>query len=361
VDTNKRFVDFVCRRPGPDSHARRVSVVSILAVTVLGALLMNAGVSAAATPPPVTKAGDISIAPEHPSKESPSYFTLRVKAGSTVTDGIIIANHSDAPINLVISPVDGVTGQTSGSVYANRQDPVRKAGQWVTPSLTSLDLQPQTQRTITFAVKVPVGASAGDHLAGVAVENTVPTSSSNGFAIRQILRNVIGVRVIVPGPATCKPSLTSLGIGQIGLTGIGAVNVTLGNAGTQLAKPRLTVALIGPNAYHKRLSRDLDTVLPGDTITYPFAWPDKLVKGSYDVTATMTCSNTSVTLHSKVELGAALKGVAPSKADAVIAVPKGGLAWWAWALIGLGVLGAFGFILMMVIRYERRRHASRKA
>jgi YVTN family beta-propeller protein len=79
------------------------------------------------------------------------------------------------------------------------------------------------------------------------------------------------------------------------------------------------------------------------------------------VTATMTCSNMSVTLNRKVELGAALKGVAPSKADAVIATPKGGLAWWAWALIGLGVLGAFGFILMMVIRYERRRAASHKA
>jgi hypothetical protein len=341
---------------------KRTKQFAVGTVTLLATLVMNANVASAfADSPPVAKAGDISIAPEHPSKESASYFTLRAKAGTTVADALIIANHSAAPITLDISPVDGLTGQTSGSVYANRQDKVYKAGLWVTPNLASMVLPAQTQRTVTFVVKVPAGAPAGDHLAGIAVENTVPTSSSNGFAIRQILRNVIGVRVIVPGSAIFKPSLKTLGIDQIGSTGIGAIDVGLGNVGTQLAKPSLTVALIGPDTYHKKLSRDLDTVLPGDVIKYPFAWPDKLARGSYDVTATLTGGGTSVTLHSKVQLGAALKGVAAPTAAAVIAVPKGGMAAWVWALIGLGIVAAFGFILVMVIRYERRRAASHRA
>jgi hypothetical protein len=341
---------------------RNVKALTLTSVTVLVALLMGANASSAfAAPPPVTQAGDISIAPEHPNKESPSYFTLRVKAGTTVQDAIVIANHSDAPINLAISPVDGLTGQTSGSVYANRQDPVRKAGKWVTPSVTALVLPAKTERTVTFIVKVPADATAGDHLAGVAVENTVPTTSSNGFAIRQILRNVIGVRVIVPGPAICKPELKSLGIDQIGATGIGAVDVGLSNVGTQLGKPQLTVALIGPDTYHQKLVRDLDTVLPGDTIKYPFAWSDRLAKGSYDITATMTCGTTTVTMHSTVLLGESLKGVAPGKAAAVIAVPKGGMAWWVWALIGVAALAAFGFILLMVVRRERRRATGHRA
>jgi hypothetical protein len=335
---------------------RPAKVLTVLTATFLVSLLVGANASAAfAAPPPVTQAGDISIAPEHPSKESPSYFTFRAKAGSTVTDAIVIANHSAATINLAISPVDGLTGQTSGSVYANRQDPVRKAGKWVTPGITTLELAAKTERTVSFTVKVPAGAVAGDHLAGVAIENTVPTTSSNGFAIRQILRNVIGVRVIVPGAAICKPTLKSLGIDQIGSTGIGAVDVTLANDGTALAKPQLAVALIGPIGYLKKQSRDLDTVLPGDTIKYPFAWPDRLAKGSYDVTATMTCGGTSVTLKSKVQLGAALAGVAPAKAAAVIAAPKGSIHWWVWALIGVAIVAAFAFVLVMVIRYERRR------
>jgi beta-lactamase regulating signal transducer with metallopeptidase domain len=36
------------------------------------------------------------------------------------------------------------------------------------------------------------------------------------------------------------------------------------------------------------------------------------------------------------------------------------MAWWAWALIGLGIVAAFGFVLVMVIRYERRRAASHR-
>jgi hypothetical protein len=340
---------------------RSIRRFTVVTVTLLVALVMNANASAAfAADEPVTKAGDISVAPEHPSKESPSYFTLRAKAGASVRDAIVIANHSDAPINLAISPVDGLTGQTSGSVYANRIDNVRKAGRWVVPGLTKLVLQPQTQRIVTFAVKVPAGAAAGDHLAGIAVENTVPTSSSNGFAIRQILRNVIGVRVIVPGAAKFEPSLKTLDIGQIGATGIAAVNVGLGNAGTQLAKPKLTVALVGPNDYRKKLSRDLDTILPGDQIKYPFAWPDKLVKGSYDISATLTGGGTTVTLHSTYQLGGELKGVATPTSPAVLAVPKGGMAWWVWALIGVGIVAAFGFILVMVIRFERRRAASHR-
>jgi hypothetical protein len=45
----------------------------------------------------------------------------------------------------------------------------------------------------------------------------------------------------------------------------------------------------------------------------------------------------------------------------VVEVPKDGLAWWAWALIGLGIVAAFSFILVMVVRYERRRAASHRA
>jgi YVTN family beta-propeller protein len=86
-----------------------------------------------------------------------------------------------------------------------------------------------------------------------------------------------------------------------------------------------------------------------------------ITTGTNAVTATLTGGGASVTLHSKVQLGAALKGVAAPTAAAVIATPKAGMAAWVWALIGLGIVLAFGFILVMVIRYERRRAASHRA
>ncbi len=202
-------------------------------VAVLAGLVTGAVPALASAPAPGAGA-EISLQPENPSPASPNYFTLHVAPGATVHDAVVVVNHSKAPVSLAVSPVDGLTGQTTGSVYANRQDPVSKAGKWVTPELTALTLPAQSSRTVAFTVTVPADAVPGDHLAGLAVENTVPTESSNGFNIRQILRNVIGVRVIVPGHAVFAPKLTSLGIKQIGATGIASVSVGLGNSGSPL-------------------------------------------------------------------------------------------------------------------------------
>lgn len=338
---------------------KTVHRLAVGTVALLLSLVIDAHISAAfAAAPAATTAGDISIAPEHPDDESPTSITLRARVGTNVQDAIVIVNHSDAPINVAISPVAGITGQTSGMLYTDTDDPLRQADRWVTPSLDALLLPANAERVLAFSVTVPAGASAGDHLAGVAVENIVPKTASNGIAMQQVFRSIIGVRVIVPGAATCVPSLKSLGIDQIGSTGVAAVDVGLANAGLQVGQPALAITLIGPDGYRNKVSRDLDTVLPGDAIKYPFAWPDRLGKGSYDITAAMSCGATSVTLHGTVQLGASFKGVAPGKAAAVLTAPKAGTAWWAWALIGFGVLA---FILFMVIGYERRRTRTRRA
>ena len=208
-----------------------------------------------------------------------------------------------------------------------------------------------------FTVNVPAGTTAGDHLAGIAVENTMPTESSNGFAIKQILRSVIGVRVIVPGTATFIPKLSSLGIKQIGATGIGSVTVGLGNSGLQLAKPSLEVSLKGPSGYTRSITRVLDTVLPGDTITYPFAWPDILTKGSYDVTATLTGGGKSVSMNRTVVLGAALAGVSHPLPKTIVKTTKAGMPMWMLLVVGLAGISILGFGAGTIVRRTRRRSA----
>jgi Bacterial protein of unknown function (DUF916) len=334
-----------------------------LRLTVSTAALMMAlatvaqGSAAFAASAPVG-AGAVSVRPEHPSAANPSYFTLSTAAGTTVHDAIVIANPSTSAVSLIISPVDGLTGQTSGSVFANRQDKVYKAGAWVTPELATLDLAPGTSRTVGFSVSVPAGTPAGDHLAGIAVENTQPVTSSNGFAIKQILRNVIGVLVIVPGSAIFTPHLASLGIQQLGTTGIGAVNVGLSNAGTRLAKPKLTVALVDTDnatAYHRTLTRELDTLLPGDLITYPFAWPDRLQKGRYQITATLAGGGSSVTMTRTFQLGTVLAGVTQPLPVAIVKSKSTGLQLWELIAFALGAALLFGLVTGFVVRRGHRR------
>ncbi len=325
---------------------RRAAVGS---VAFLVALITGVPVALAA-PPAVSAGGGVSLSPLHPSSTSPSYFTFHESPGTTFSDALVVTNHSTSSVNLVVSAVDGLTGQTSGSVYGNRQDPVRKAGKWVTTSVSALTLASGATRTVGFSVTIPVGTSPGDHLAGIAVENTVPVESSNGFAIKQILRNVIGVRVVVPGHANFIPKLSSLGIKQIGTTGIGSVTVGLGNAGLHLSQPTLAVKLHGPSGYSRSITRKLDTVLPGDTITYPFAWPDILAKGSYDVTATLTGGGTSVTMNRTVVLGTTLAGVTHPLPKTIVKTQQSGMPMWMLLVVGLAVLSILGFGASAIMR-----------
>ncbi len=338
--------------------ARRISVGSL---ALLAATVNFAGAQVAfASPSAAAAEGGVSLQPLHPSAAAPSYFTFHTAAGSTVSDAVIITNHATTAVDLAISPVDGLTGQTSGSVYANRQDPVSKAGKWLTPSLTTLTLPGQSSRTVTFTVQVPADASSGDHLAGLAVENTQPTTSSNGFAIKEILRSVIGVLVKVPGRATFVPKLTSLGIQQIGQTSIGSVTVGLSNAGLALAKPSLEVSLKGPAGYSRDITRKLDTVLPGDTINYPFAWPDILAKGSYDVTATLTGGGKSVSMTKTVILGTTLAGVSHPLPVTVVKQAKNSLPLWELALVILAGALVFGGVVGAVMRRSRQSNGKKQ-
>jgi hypothetical protein len=334
---------------------RIAKTITASSLAVLAATVNFAGAqSAFASPPAASAVGGVSLQPLHAGPGSASYFTFHAAAGSTISDAVVITNQATTPVDLAVSPVDGLTGQTSGSVYANRQDPVAKAGTWVAPSVAELSLPGQSSRTVSFTVTVPANASPGDHLAGFAVENTNPTTSSNGFAIKEILRSVIGVLVVVPGQATFVPKLSHLDIKQIGQTGIGSVTVGLGNSGLAFAKPSLRVSLKGAAGYNRSITRGLDTVLPGDSISYPFAWPDVLAKGSYDVTATLTGGGKSVSMTQTVILGTTLAGVTHPLPVSIVKQTKSGVQLWELVLVILAGALVFGGVVGTVLRRTRR-------
>ena len=336
---------------------RRPAAVAALAfaTSVVAGLLLAGPAAAADAPAPVAApaaapAGVVSLRPVKPSAAHPTYFTLTAAPGRTLQDAVVISNGGDAPVSLAITPVDGITGQTSGSVYGNRQDPTREAGRWVKPEISSLTLAARSSQTVRFTVTVPAGTTAGDHLAGIAVENTQPREASNGFPVKEIFRSVVGVLVDVPGGTAFAPKVSNVSINGIGATGVGAVDVTLANAGQRLGKPTLTVALNGPDGYSKTQTRELDTVLAGDTITYPLAWPDRLPPGEYTVAALLTGGGRSASLTKDVSLGTTLSGVSQRAAPAPAAA---GTPWWQWAAIAGGAAVLFALVLGFFLRRSR--------
>jgi hypothetical protein len=324
----------------------RTASACALAFTAMLVAMSSAGVAAAATAPPV---GTFTVRPANPNPTDPSsqaYFTLPIGARQTSTDQIAISNPTSAPITVLISGVDGLTSQTSGAVYANRQDKVKKAGLWIAVSTNKATLAPNSTRDVSFTVKVPSNASVGDHLAGIAVENSNPRTTGKGFRIREVLRTVIGVLVKVPGTAAFHPSVTGIALQNLPGPRVGAVVVHLSDNGKALGKPQLTVSMSGPKHYAKTQTRKLDTLLPGDLIAYPYAWPDNLGSGQYTITAKLEGGGVTASKTVHLTLKRALRGVRflPTSDVTTIAAKSGGIPWIILPIVG--VVGLGGGVLL---------------
>src|SRR5271167_2433845 len=98
--------------------------VLALAAAFAAASCMLPGVASA------TSIGGFSVRPSHfdPSNAATrAYFIETARAGQTINDQVVVTNTGPTTIQLRVYPVDGLTGATSGAVYGDGQDPLRKA------------------------------------------------------------------------------------------------------------------------------------------------------------------------------------------------------------------------------------------
>ncbi|MBV9214474.1 MAG: DUF916 domain-containing protein [Actinobacteria bacterium] len=276
---------------------RKLALTLTLAAALTGPLA-SAGVAHAA--------GGFSVRPAETSPSDPatrSYFKPVMKPGDSLVRHVIVANGGDQPLSLLVSGVDALTGQTTGTVYANMNDPVRKAGAWLTPQTRSITIPAHSQATVGFAIHVPGGAEPGDHVAGIAFQDARQRTSGGHFRIIEVIREVVGVAIRVPGPAAPKLSLGQMRLTGLPGTTLPSVVVGVGNGGRLLCQPKLSVSLRGGAGHGQTVVRQLDTVLPGDAVAYPLPWPRTLAKGSYAAHAMMSCDGQTVTRDASLTLG----------------------------------------------------------
>ena len=310
----------------------------------------------------------LAVAPAHPdpaNQATRSYFIHTASPGETFTDQVKVSNGGAAPLELLVSPVDGLTGATSGAVYANRQDALAKAGAWVTPTRSSLSVSSGSTTDLDFSVRVPADAQPGDHLAGIAFEDAHPSTNGTGLQVTTVVRAVIGILVKVPGPAAFDLRVSGAVIEPLTPTlNLATVKIRLEDVGLLLGRPSLTVRLTGPNGYQGVVAdRRLDTLLPGDPILYPLSWPDALAPGDYTIDVTgsgagmIAPSSVSETVH----LGTTLAPTAPiptppPPAATPTAAPDAGFVIAPRVML-IGAVGATALLLAMfavMVRLARR-------
>lgn len=332
----------------------------LLAGMLTGSLLII--LPAAAT---AARLGSFSVRPAEFNAADPvtrAYFKLHLGSGHAYSGNVVVHNSASTPVTLYVYPVDGLTGVTSGAVYGNHSDHLRGAGRWLTPGASEITMRPHSQRLVPFTVHVPASTSAGDHLAGLAVEDAAPSHIPGRFSIVEIFRVVIGVEIKVPGTAGRDIQLTGLGLHALPGTRNATIVVHMRNAGGLMCKPVLSIGLRGATG-RSIVTRTLDTVLPGDSIAYPFIWPTAVSTGDYTASVHATGCGRAASLQSALRAGRPLIGnTEPAHAAAAPAPPPRTVQTIDWRLLAIVALGCMfcgslvhSFVVARGRRTTRRR------
>jgi hypothetical protein len=324
----------------PVSVQRVVAPAAAALMCVAGALVCAPASGAAAGP----MAAGVSVRPAHYDAAVPAtraYFIRALAAGRSFSDQVVVSNGDARPVALLVYPVDGLTGVTSGTVYANRQDRRRGASTWVSMTSERIVVPARSSVSVPFTVRVPAKAIPGDHLAGIAFEGAASVRSGGHFSVRLITRQVVGVEIQVAGPAARRMALRAISLRSLPGTTRASAVVTLANVGRKLCKPVLRVALTGARSSGST-TRRLDTVLPRQQIPYPLPWPSALAAGSYRATARLTQCGPAATLQAVVYLGHRLRGsgiAAPRGGSLRPSQPSAPTPWWAFVAVAFGGMG----------------------
>ncbi len=304
----------------------------------------------------------LTVAPAHPDASVASgaaYFVHTVAPGTSWTDEVSVVNTNDSTISAWVDPVDGVTAIRTGAVYSARTVAARRAGAWVRPDVVSVTLAAHQHTAVMFTVTVPPGASAGDHLAGIAFESKQGSNSATG--VTTVLRSVVAVQVRVPGAAVFQLHLYAATPGPLPTTRTSGVTLDMEDVGGLLGKPQLEIVIDGPAGYHRAENLKLDTMLPGDRIMDEILWPDVLGAGDYRLSVAEDGSGRhGAPFVSTAHLNAAVHPSGPPAKAVAGAEPAGASdSFPAWTLfIGLaGGAGAAGLASFLVASGRRRRVA----
>ncbi|MDO9353435.1 MAG: DUF916 domain-containing protein [Solirubrobacteraceae bacterium] len=314
----------------------------VLALLMLLGLFAPAAAQAAESSP--TIGGFSARALDEGDEISPeTYFKLKLKPGETYKGRLLVISSAKEDARLRVYSVDGLTGNTSGTVYSNIDDPRKDASLWITPRKKVLRLPGKQDKKVGFDVKVPEDATPGDHVGGVALQLADQEKTKGQFAITQITRVAIAVQITVEGPAAAALAPTGLALKALPGTQIPSVTVDLANTGQLLCRPNLAVELSQDDVVLGTVSRQLDTILPGKTIPYPLSWAKPLTAGKYSAKASTSGCGDPKTLTAEVELKDTLGGSLAQ--PGTIIEPDtggGGIPWWALVLAVLvALIGGF--------------------
>jgi hypothetical protein len=250
---------------------RRLATTLVIALSVV--LQLAPADAQAATPPLI----DI-----RPAGTDASSFDLALSPGDHRDLTVELANRGQARQRIETFRADAYTLVNGGFGVHLVGDPQPDVP-WLTYAHEVLVLEPGQVVTRDLSVDVPRDAQPGEYLAGIAVQSAEPIpGDADGVSIKQVVRHVLAVELIVPGPLV--PSFRIGGsrhalVGDRSVIGVELANT--GNVRLNLHGSASVRADDGSKLLDTPIA--LDTVFAGDTTTVELPLNQVIDRGRYTI------------------------------------------------------------------------------
>lgn len=274
------------------------------------------------------------------------YIIDYVPSGTTIHRRILIINEEPAKAHFTVYP-DAAT-ITGGSFIGDAGETRSELTRWITVARPSLTLAPHARFLDMVTIRVPRGATRGEHYGMIWFQQTAHARATSGVRIKQVVR--VGIRIYLAvgrgGAPPTKFTCTSL-TGYLSSRGrpllIAHVDNTGGRAIDIGGKAHLTQ---GPGAETAGPFPDqrVITLAPGQSGNVTFAPPKGLSTGPWLATVTLVSGFTTDTAAATIQFTNH-----PAAAPLLTRLPV--------VLSGCGVLVAL--MLIAVVRTRRPRRPSR--
>lgn len=177
---------------------------------------------------------------------SRSWFLYTLGRGQAKDGSLTIVSTAPTAITVQLTPVDATTTKEGAFALLDNDEPRRGVGAWVKLSQSRLTLEPNQSVDVPFRLTIPSNAGVGDHLGGIAVQETTPTARKvvDGAAVNVISR--VGTRIYetVPGKQHVQLTITDFKR-TIAADNRQAFSLTLHNSGNVELKPQASLTMSG--------------------------------------------------------------------------------------------------------------------
>jgi hypothetical protein len=268
------------------------------------------------------------------------YFQLGASPGHTANAGSLeIVNPGSHAVTVRVDPVDAITTDTLGSAYAQTNSALTGAATWLRLSRRSVVVAPHASKAVSVSVAVPLAATAGDYLGGVAVEALGQSRTARvarGVAIGETDRYAIGVEVKLPGPRHAAVSFSGASVSREPAGLVFSVNAA--NTGNVILKNvHGWVRITQGNRLVASARVQPGTFVSGTTISYPVpALREQPTPGTaYRVRAALYYAGGVARLDTRAVFSHAAAVKQQNYGGRKL--PKSG-SEWRWVLIGILLL-----------------------